>query len=68
MITNQAAIAHFRRHQNKAPNWVLNQLQWQGLSPEDREADILTADWVPNRAAWRAQGFRNQAHAQEVLG
>lgn len=68
MSTNSAAVRHFRRHMHQAPNWVLNQLQWQGLSPEEREADILTADWVPNRAAWRAQGFRSWVHAQEVLG
>lgn len=68
MIDNRAAVAHFRRHMHKAPNWVLNQLQWQGLSPKEREADIRTADWVPNRAAWRARGFRNSTHAQEVLG
>lgn len=69
MIDNKVAVAHFRRHMNKAPN-VENNLRepWHGLSAEERAEDILSADWVPNRAMWRAQGFRNKAHAEEVLG
>ena len=61
----QAAIRHFRRHQHKAPNL---KGPWHGLSPEEVEADIQTADWVPNRSEWRAQGFKNLAHAQAMLG
>jgi hypothetical protein len=71
MITERqrAALRHFRRYQGHAPNWVKNKLgPWFGLNAEDREADILTANWVPNRAEWRAQGFKNYRHAQEVLG
>lgn len=71
MITEhqRLAVVHFRRHQHKTPHSVLNIAgPWAGLSPEDKEADILTADWVPNRAQWRDQGFKNYAHAASVLG
>jgi len=69
MIDNRAAVAHFRRHMERHPNSTLNRMgPWVGLGKEEREADIRTADWVPNRAMWRAQGFRNGTHALEVLG
>lgn len=66
---NLDAIRHFKAHSHKAPNWQRNiKGPWLGLPLNERLADIETADWVPNRAAWRARGFRNQAHAQAVLG
>jgi hypothetical protein len=68
LFDNQAAVAHFRRHMRKFPNWVANQKVWDGLTVGEVKEDIETADWVPNRASWRRRGFRNQAHAQAVLG
>lgn len=65
---NWPAVHHFRRHMHKAPNWVANQGVWEGLTIGEVKKDIQSADWVPNRASWRAQGFKNLAHAQAVLG
>jgi hypothetical protein len=64
MVDNDAAVRHFRKYMNKAPNWVLNlAFPWKGLTQEEREADIKTAEFVPNRAMWRAQGFRSTTEA-----
>lgn len=60
---NRAAVAHFNRHMGKAPNRLLNANgPWAELSDEEKEEDILTADWVPNRAMWRAKGFKGRNH------
>lgn len=68
VIDNAAAVRHFRRHMNKAPNWIQNRMgPWKGLNRTEREEDIVTADWVPNRAAWRSKGLRGRRHAMEVL-
>lgn len=65
---NWDAVRHFWRYRHKAPNWILNRMgPWNSLSDEDVEADAKTADWVPNRAMWRARGFKGMAHAQAVL-
>lgn len=64
----QAAVRHFNRHWDKAPNYEANlKGPWKGLSFEEIEEDVLTADWVPNRADWRAKGLRGRRHALEVL-
>jgi predicted amidohydrolase len=69
MIDNALAVKHFNRHMGKAPNRMMNILgPWHELSDEEKEEDILTADWVPNRAAWRRLGFkgRNDAIRQNL--
>lgn len=69
MTASTSAVSHFRKYMDRAPNNVLNRaFPWKGLTKGEREADILTAEFVPNRAMWRARGFRNLAHAQSVLG
>ncbi len=64
MIDNRAAVAHFNRHMDAK---ALLQGPWAGLTRDEVKADVQTADWVPNRASWRAQGFRNRAHAEAVI-
>jgi len=67
MTVQFSAIRHFRKHMDKAPNNVLNRaFPWKGLTKEEREADIQTAEFVPNRAMWRAKGFMSKAHALSV--
>ncbi len=64
-LKDEGAIRHFTRFMDPV---TLTKGPWAGLTRDEIRADVQTANWAPNRAMWRAQGFRNYAHAQAVLG
>lgn len=66
MIDNKVAVCHFNRYSRSSRDENFKG-PWADLSSEEIEADVLTADWVPNRAMWRSKGLKGRRHALEVL-